>query len=373
MNRREFLIGTGTAAAGYLGADLLARGAEDPAAAGAPMVRVAVIGFGHSHVWGLIDALRRRPDVEIVAACEEDPAIRADLAKDGRIKITHADYRQLLAEPNIDAIAVGEWFGRRGRIVIDSLKSGRPAISDKPLCTTLEDYEEIARLSHDRHLAVGMMLELRDTGVFIKMRDLAQAGEIGDIREIDVGAQHPLSLESRPHWYHEAGKHGGTINDIGIHAFDALPWLTGLGFRRVAGARAWQTKGLPEGSHFKNGGQVLLEMDNGAGMIGSFSYVQPSHLGYTVPMYWRITLWGGSGVLEASHPVPHVSLYKDNEKTPRVIPPAPKGDDTWLDSFVREVRGQPGPSLSTADVLQATRTSLLVQAAADEGKCNVML
>src|ERR1700678_195676 len=147
------------------------------------------------------------------------------------------------------------------------------------------------------------MLELRDSGVFIKMRELVEAGEIGDIREIDVGAQHPLSLESRPHWYHEADKHGGTINDIGIHAFDALPWLTGLGFRRVAGARSWQTKGLPEGSHFNNGGQVLLEMDNGAGMIGSFSYVQPSHLGYTIPMYWRVTLWGGSGVLEASHPV----------------------------------------------------------------------
>jgi hypothetical protein len=40
---------------------------------------------------------------------------------------------------------------------------------------------------------------------------------------------------------------------------------------------------------------------------------------------------------------------------------------------VREVRGQPGASLSTADVLHATRNALLVQAAADGGKCNVML
>jgi predicted dehydrogenase len=373
MNRREFLIGTGTAAAGYLGAGLLARGGEDPAAGGVPKVRVAVIGFGHNHVWGLISAMRRRPDLEIVAACEEDPAIRAEVAKDGRIKITHTDYRQLLAEPDIDVIAVGDWFGRRGQIVIDSLRSGRPAISDKPLCTKLADYEEIDRLSREKRLAVGLMLEVRDDGVFGKMRELVEAGEIGDIREIDVGAQHPLSLESRPHWYHEAGKHGGTINDIGIHAFDAVPWLTGLGFRRVAGARAWQTRGLPDGSHFKNGGQVLLEMDNGAGMMGSFSYVQPSHLGYAVPMYWRITLWGGSGVLEASHPVPHVTLYKDSEKAPLVFPAAPKGDDTWLDSFLREVRGQPGASLSTGEVLRATRMSLLVQAAADEGKCNVML
>lgn len=373
MNRREFLIGTGTAAAGFLGTGLLARGPEDqPAGAGAK-TRVAVIGFAQSHVWGMISALRRRPDVELVAACEEDPAVRADVAKDGRIRITHTDYRQLLMEPNIDAIAVSDWYGRRGQVVIDSLKSGRPAICDKPLCTKLAEFEEIERLSRERHLPVGLMLDVRDDGVFRKMRELVEAGEIGDIREINVGAQHPLSLESRPHWYHEAGKHGGTINDIGIHAFDAIPWLTGLGFRRVAGARAWQTPGLPEGSHFKNGGQALLEMDNGAGMTSSFSYVQPSHLGYSVPMYWRITLWGGVGVLEASHPLQQVTLYKDNEKAPLVFPAAAKGDNSWLDSFMGEVRGKPAQLASTAEVLRASRTALLVQSAADEGKCNLML
>ena len=34
-------------------------------------------------------------------------------------------------------------------------------------------------------------------------------------------------------WYFEDDKHGGTINDIGIHGIDLIPYLTGLSFKRT--------------------------------------------------------------------------------------------------------------------------------------------
>ena len=34
------------------------------------------------------------------------------------------------------------------------------------------------------------------------------AGELGTITQIQFGGQHPLLLNSRPHWYFEEGKHG---------------------------------------------------------------------------------------------------------------------------------------------------------------------
>jgi len=30
---------------------------------------------------------------------------------------------------------------------------------------------------------------------------------------------------TRPAWYFEPGMHGGTLNDIAIHALDFIPWV----------------------------------------------------------------------------------------------------------------------------------------------------
>ena len=54
--------------------------------------------------------------------------------------------------------------------------------------------------------------------------------------------------------------------------------MTGLSFRRVTAARVWKTANIPRDSHFLNAGQAMLEMANGAGLIGNYSYVSPTSM-----------------------------------------------------------------------------------------------
>ena len=91
----------------------------------------------------------------------------------------------------------------------------------------MADLDRIEALAREKNLKVGCMLTMRDAAAFIGARNLIQAGRIGEVHAIAFGGQHPLLLGSRPGWYFEQGKHGGTITDIGIHAIDALPWVTG--------------------------------------------------------------------------------------------------------------------------------------------------
>src|SRR5260221_11206038 len=65
--------------------------------------RFAFVGFRHSHAFDLFNLVRDRPDCEIVASCEEDPATRKTLAADGRAKITHEKYERMLDEAECDA------------------------------------------------------------------------------------------------------------------------------------------------------------------------------------------------------------------------------------------------------------------------------
>ena len=135
------------------------------------------------------------------------------------------------------------------------------------------------------------MLSMRDHGQTIGARNMIREGTIGEIHAISFGGQHPLMLGSRPGWYFEEGKHGGTINDLAIHAIDCLPWITGLEFE--IGQRRQVLECLRAGvSALSDGAQMMLTMDNGCGVLGDVSYFMPDKAGYSLPFYWRYTFWG---------------------------------------------------------------------------------
>ncbi|HET6485589.1 MAG TPA: Gfo/Idh/MocA family oxidoreductase [Spirochaetia bacterium] len=341
-------------------------------------LRAAFLGFRHPHVWDAFQRLQERPDVEVVACCEEDPATRESLKRDGKVTITHTDHAALLAEVETDFVVVGDFYGARGRLVADSLRAARHVLTDKPLCTRLSEYQEIAALAGpgpagNGRPVLGMMLDMRDSGNFRALRDLVRQGAIGDAQAISMGGQHPLLRGTRPAWYHEKDRHGGTINDIAIHGVDAIRWITGREFDRVLAARAWRGN-APESSAMKSAAQCMLTLDNGCGVLADVSYLSPDSHRYTLPLYWRMTLWGTRGVIETANNASGVTLYQEGKTSGEVVPPAPAQPGGYLESFLSQVRGSPIPdALTPAEVLRASYIVLKTQEAADRGLTNVDL
>ena len=307
----------------------------------------------------------------LVAACEEDEATRLSL--DGKVDFSHDSAEQLLDEVECDVVAIGDYYARRGPLALAALERGRHCIVDKPLCTRLEEVERLGQLATERGLKVGCMLTMRDASSSIESRRLIRQGAIGEIHAITFGGQHPLLLGSRPAWYFEAGKHGGTINDIGIHAFDSIPWITGLRFARVEAARCWNAF-VPQYPHFNDGAQALLTMDNGAGVSGDVSYFAPDGAGYALPQYWRMTFWGRDGLLEYASGSKHLSLARSGDKEPQSLALGQGDPGGYFNAFLRDIAGKSQEGdLDTPAVLQAARTSLQVQQAADRGQTGVAL
>lgn len=332
-------------------------------------LRMAFMGFRHGHIHNIYDS--RHPDFEIVGACEEDSATRESLKKSGKAKITHDEYGRMLDELEFDILAVGDYYAKRGGIIIEALKRGKHVVSDKPICTRLPEMDEIVSLAVKNKLVMGCQFDLRSEGRFLALRNLIAGGDIGEVHAVSFGGQHPMSLGSRPGWYFEEGKHGGTINDIAIHAFDIIPWLTGLGFARVDAARNWNAR-LKNIPHFRDAAQVMCTMTNGAGVLGDVSYFSPDSFGYSLPMYWRLTIWGADGAVETAPG--KLTLFRLGEDAPREVPlPAPV-KLFYLDSFLRAIKGCAMPGdVTTRDVLTSSRNTLLAQDAADRGLHDVAL
>lgn len=327
-------------------------------------LRIAFVGFRHGHVFALYRFVEARPDLEIVAVCEEDAETAATLEQLG-IKVTHRAYGDMLDAVESDIVACGDYFGIRGARTIAAMERRRHVLSDKPLCTSLGELEHIARLSRENSLRVGCMLDLGNLGPFITARDLIRSGRIGDVHAITFWGQHPLLYGRRPMWNFEDGKHGGTLNDIAIHAIDIIPWLTGRRVTAITAARGWNAR-LPQHPQFQDGAAIMLKLDNAGVAMGDVSYLSSDRHGFHMPAYWRFTISGANGVLETSCNAKTVDLYPhDNEETVK-IPVAENREGGFLDDFVADLAGDPDlDNLHTARILESTRVALLAQHAAD--------
>ena len=328
--------------------------------------RIAFIGFRHSHILELYTAAQQRDDLALVAACEEHEPTRQQLADEGKVTFTHERAQDVLDNVDCDAVAIGDYYARRGELAVAALERGRHVIVDKPICTSLAELDRIEQLARDKRLAVGCQLGLCDSGAAIAARQAIADGAIGEVQTVTFLGQHPLLFGQRPAWYFEPGKHGGTINDIAIHALDAIPCITGRSIAAVTAARTWNST-LPEAPHFQVGAQLMLELDNAGGVLGDVSYFAPDKAGYGIDQYWRFTIHGSGGLLELNPVRGTLSVVGDADDGPRAIEPAPGRNMGYLDDFIRQIEGQslPATGLSTARVVASTRRALHVQAVAD--------
>ncbi len=321
-----------------------------------PPLRIAVAGFRHSHIFDLLDRIQSDPTLELAATCEEhweDSLMPAKVMEPG-----WRDFDAMLEGVACDVIALGDCYGRRGSQAIRALQAGCHVLADKPLCTSLDELDMISALAREKRLRVGIMFDLRDHGNLIALREVIRSGRIGDVQTVSFSAQHPLLQGKRPDWYFHPGLHGGTINDIAVHAMDFLPWLTGLGIERVDFARSWNAK-ASDMPHFRDCGQFILRLSNGGGVMGDVSYLAPDRCGYVGDNYWRITVHGTDGFAETSYNRKNIIVADDALEIPEIRPPSSPRPGGYLADFLADVRGTPRQDgLCTTSCLCATRLAI---------------
>ena len=325
-------------------------------------MKIAIIGCRHGHIFSLYQLIKESDRVEFAGAFEADAATRAAAEKAHGMTFPYKTREELLADPTVDAVAIGDYYGIRGSHAIAALRAGKHIISDKPLCTSLAELDEIERLAAEGGRSVGLMLDLRHDPKVLAAKALIEAGTLGEIHNIQFGGQHPLQYGTRPAWYFEEGKHGGTINDIAVHGIDLLTYLTGERVARINAARCYNAyaKEVPA---FLDSAQLMLTLTNGAGVLADVSYSAPNSMGYTYPYYWEFHIWGERGMISFSVTTEGITLCLNGESAPRTLPAAkPLGN--VLDNFLNEIEGKP-TMMTTAEALAVSRTTLEIQRIAD--------
>ena len=231
-------------------------------------------------------------------------------------------------------------------MVIAALKRGKHVMCDKPICTELSELYEIQKLSLEKDLKVGCMLELRYMPQIRKVKEIIESGEIGCIKNASFSGQHCLDYENRPKWYFEEGKHGGTVNDIGIHGIDLLRFITGKNMTNIYYARTWNAFADKE-PKFRDCGQFCVAMEDMT-VMADVSYAAPL-CKEILPIYWEFHLWGTNGMIRFNWKDGNkIHLYRSTEE----VIECECCENNYLDDFIEEVRGKQ-TIMNTQDILQS--------------------
>ena len=325
-------------------------------------MKVAIAGCKHFHISMIAKYIKAHSDLELVALAENAPEQYAPIVSAIESPLLLNSVDELFDKADFDILAVGDAFGLRGPHAIRALEAGKHVLSDKPLCTRLEEIRRVRALSEEKNLSVIVALTLRYTSPLITARNLLLDGAVGEIVTVNVLGHHPLGYKTdRPDWYFEPGLHGGTINDLMIHATDSLAWMTGHPVAEVVAARAWNAE-LPKIPFFQDVSLAFLKLSNGAGVLIDASYKSP--VGYPSP--WRFDFYGTGGrlIVNIDHGVTVQRHHKPEEK----IPSGPGNEGGFVADLVAEITGDTShtQTLTTPESLDATEKTLKIQAAADD-------
>lgn len=329
-------------------------------------MNIAFIGFQHGHIFGLYQKCKEHPNVTIAGAWEPLPEYR-EAAEHKGIELTHEDYHDFFNMKEVDAVAIGVHYGGRGKIAIEALRAGKHVIADKPLCTAMDELLAIEALAAEKNLKVGLMLDLRYMGVTAVAKEIIDSGKLGTVHAVNFGGQHGLNYGSRAGWYFEEGKHGGTINDIAIHGLDLITYLTGKHMTHIHSARCWNAF-ADRVPHFKDAGQLMVELEDGIGVTGDVTYASPGGLGFPLPQYWRTTIWGTGGVIEFNYTSNQLWAAFENAQEPELITGNASADENYLTDFLADINGAP-TCFDTKRNLASTKMLLSIQQFADTRPC----
>jgi len=261
MNRRRFLQVSSAAGVALCAAGPFAARAQDQPK------RVGLIGCGWYGKSDLCRLIQVAP-VEVVSLCDVDSDMLSGAAeliasrqKSKKKPRLHKDYREMLAEKDLDVVLVATPDHWHALAMIAAVQSGADVYVQKPVSVDVREGQAMfsAARKHQRVVQVG--LERRSTPHLMEARnDIVQAGKLGTVGLVEIccyyhmrATQNPPDTDApanldyemwtgpaplRPYnklvhprgWRAFMEYGNGIVGDMCVHMFDMTRWMLGLGW-----------------------------------------------------------------------------------------------------------------------------------------------
>ncbi len=306
-----------------------------------PETRAAIVGCGR--ISGLHElGYRGRPDARIVAVCDTKARNAREKARAWGVDRIYADYRELLADPEIDLVELLVPHHLHAEMTVAACKAGKHVSVQKPMALTVCEADQMI----DAAERAGVILRVYENFVFypphVLAKEMIEAGEIGEPQMIrmhvstgtrDSAWNVPLSAWL---WRFDEKRCGGgpLVFDHGYHLFSLARYLMG----EVERVYAWidRTRVIPT-KHLDAPATIMFQFKSARryGVL-DFAYTPRTKI---ESLYYadddRVEIVGDRGILFVNRctartvDLPELMLFRDGVTTA-----IPVDRVEWHDSFV---------------------------------------
>jgi predicted dehydrogenase len=196
--------------------------------------RLAIVGLDHDHVWGLLSAIAKEPEAELVAIADPHQEL-VDKAKKqvpAEVKF-YSDYVKMLDEVKPEAVIATTANNLHLEILKECAKRHIHYSTEKPLASTTADAREMERLANAAHIKLMVNYWNAWAASTHELFHRVYAGELGPVQKIMVqyGHQGPKEIGVSKYfadWLYDPVKNGGgAIVDFGCYGAEWALWLKG--------------------------------------------------------------------------------------------------------------------------------------------------
>ncbi|NLE99970.1 MAG: Gfo/Idh/MocA family oxidoreductase [Anaerolineales bacterium] len=191
-------------------------------------LRIGMIGVsGRGGLWRHWHAPEGRSVV--VAGVDIKPeALEAFRSQHGGRPFTSTDYREMLARPDVDAVAVTSPDFCHEEHAVAALEAGKHVFCEKPLAITIEGCDRILRAWQRAGSRLMVGFNMRYMSIFRVMREIIESGAIGEVRAAWVRHFVGMGGDFYYHdWHATRANATSLLLQKGSHDIDMIHWLTG--------------------------------------------------------------------------------------------------------------------------------------------------
>jgi predicted dehydrogenase len=226
-------------------------------------VSLGVLGAGNFANAVLLPAVKAVSGIEPVAIASANGLSAQHAARRFGFRYAASQSEQVIADPQVNALAVLTRHHLHAGQVIAGLQAGKHVFCEKPLALTLEELARIAQVVSSENAPLLMV------GFNRRFAPLAQR-----LQKFWQNRQEPLAISYRvnagaippTHWVHDPIEGGGRIVGEACHFIDFMAFLAGAAPITVRGSL------LPDGGVYRED-NALLTFEFPDGSVGVLSYL----------------------------------------------------------------------------------------------------
>lgn len=163
----------------------------------AKKIRIAVIGLGFGAEF--IPIYQRHPHADLYAICQRSREKLDAVGNALGVGKRFTDYRQLLKDPQVDAVHINSPIPDHAWMSIEALKAGKHVACTVPMATSIADCRKIVELQKKTGLTYMMMETVVYAREFLYIKELYMKGQLGKIQFLQ--ASHQQDMDGWPDYW----------------------------------------------------------------------------------------------------------------------------------------------------------------------------